>query len=277
MLTNQPKDLVNLIEQILLTESISVNGNELIAYCFVLAEEYKKLPEFDESEMWRWNEMLSHNEKMLPKVLSKVKIEYVADDPYPNMKAMMYDMTVNRRMKIFASDGEGYKHGISPKENDKFRAIHDYIGHFSKNAKAFKEFLEKNGIKDGKDGRIAEYRFSGNNFTVRGEMNAYLTHAKLATEGAKAALFTEIVGQIATYFTTGNYTDNKVAVMKGVDFKNIGKFTDPKLEKRKQEYVRQLEDDNVSVIKTDVGNVIKSEINYGMLSRGEAATHRKTR
>jgi len=65
--------------------------------------------------------------------------------------------------------------------------------------------------------------------------------------------------------------------MKGVDFKNIGKFTDPKLEKRKQEYVRQLEDDNVSVIKTDVGNVIKSEINYGMLSRGEAATHRKTR
>lgn len=65
-------------------------------------------------------------------------------------------------------------------------------------------------------------------------------------------------------------------MLKGVDIKNVGRFTDPKLEKKKQEYIKQLKDPDVKVIKTGVGNVIKSEINYGMLSRGEAATHRKS-
>lgn len=276
MLNEQPKELVELIEQIMLNESIVVNGNELIAYCFVVAEEYTKMPAFDESEMWRWEAMVAHNEKLLPMVLSKVKVEYVEDDPYPSMKAMMYDMIVNRRMKIYKSGEGSYHPGIKPQENDQLRTVHDYFGHFSKNAKNFKAFLEKNGIKDGKDGKIAEYRFSGNNFTVRGEMNAYLTHAKLAPEAAKPALFQEIVGQICTYFTTGDYTSNKVGVLKGVDIKNIGRFTDQSLEKRKQKYMRDLEDENVRVIKTEIGTIPKTEINYGMLSRGEAQTYRKS-
>lgn len=272
---NEPKELVELIESILLNESISVNGDELIAYCFVVAELYTKLPEFDESEMWRWEAMVSHNEKLLPKVLSKVKVEYVTDDPYPNMKAMMYDMIVNRRMKIYKS-GEGSVHpGIQPQDNDQLRTVHDYFGHFSKNAKQFKEFLASNGITDGKDGKINEFRFSGNNFTVRGEMNAYLTHAKIAPPDTHPALYTEIIGQICTYFTTGDYTVNKVGVIKGIDYKNIGKFTDPKLEKRKQDYMKQLADPQVKTIKTGVGNVEKSDIKYGMLSRGSAITHEK--
>jgi hypothetical protein len=87
--------------------------------------------------------------------------------------------------------------------------------------------------------------------------------------------FTEIVGQICTYFVTGNYTDNKVAIMHGIDFDNIGKFTDEELNNRKMRYKRLLDDDSVDKFKTKIGIFDKSKIRWNLLSRGEGQKRKK--
>lgn len=241
------------LEQIL-TEGVVAHGNELLAYVIVVAEEYAYLPKVRPSDLKHWEALISHNNKMLPRIMSDVDVVFTTEDPYKNQREMMYDIIVNKRMKIYATtdDGsqEGAHPGMSADDNNILRAVHDYLAHYGPNAQWFKHFLKTNNIKDVKSKKLKTVRFQRNSFTVRGEMNTFVTHAKLAPKSAAPALFTEIVGQICTYFVTNNYTENKAAVMHGIDYQNIGRFTDITLENRKLEYKAMLDDPEIKTIKT---------------------------
>lgn len=251
-----------------LNESIKVANEDLAAYCLVIAEEYTRMPMLDKSVLHKWTDVIKHNEKMLKRILSGVEIIFTTEDPYPNQRMMMYDIMVNKKMKIFKTPSDDSHVGMSAKENDILRAVHDFLGHYKPIESAFKKFMEKNKIKSTGDVAFQKLRFNRNSFTVRGEMNTYISHGKLLPDDLKPVLFTEIVGQISTYFATGDFTDNKVGVIRGVDFKDIGFFTDAKLEKRMARYSELLKDDSVDEIPTKMGKIKKSSLRWNLLSRG---------
>ena len=264
-----------LFENIDLMEAIEENGNGLVAYCIVVAEEYTKMPAMDPNALDLWLRVITHNEKMLKRILKSVDIEFTDEDPYRTQKDMMYDIIKNKRLKIFKTPNDDAHPGMSARDNDIFRAVHDFLGHHLPNVKDFTQFLSKNKNMTKDDEAYKQFRFARNNFTVRGEMNTYISHGKLLPEELRPVLFTEIVGQICTYFVTGNYTVNKVGVMKGIDFKRIGLFTDSELSKRKEEYRKLLDDDSVKEFKTQLGTFNKETIKWNLLSRGEGQKNKR--
>lgn len=261
------------INDILLKEAIETHGNDFVAYCIVVAEEFKELPKLDKDALSLWEEVALHNEKMLSKIFKQVSIEYTNKDPYKNQKDMMYDIIVNRRMRIFKTESDDDHPGLSAVENDILRAVHDFIGHHLPNEKEFAQFLSKNNFN--KTPEYKDFRFSRNNFTVRGEMNTYLTHTKLLPKRLKPVFFTEIVGQICTYFVTGHYTENKVAIMQGIDFDKVGKFTSTELNNRKERYREMLDDSGIEKFHTKIGDFSKDSIRWNLLSRGEGQKRKK--
>lgn len=263
-----------LFETMDLMEAIEENGNGLVAYCIVVAEEYIKMPDFDQEAMDAWVKVITHNEKMMKKIMKSVNVEFVDGDPYRNQKDMMYDIIKNNRLKIFKTPNDDAHPGMSGRENDILRTVHDYLGHHLPNEKEFAKFLAKNNVKQGDDA-YKKFRFSKNNFTVRGEMNTYITHGKLLPADLRPVLFTEIVGQICTYFSTGNYTVNKVGIMDGIDFKRVGLFTSSELSKRKAMYKELLDNSEVDSFKTQFGTFDKSSINWSLLSRGEGQKNKR--
>jgi len=266
----------------LLTEAVVENGNGLVAYICVVAEEFNKLKKFNSDVEENWKSLIASDNKFLKQVLSKVSIEYVSEDPYANQREMMLDILTNNTLKVYATiDGDESQEGTHPQmsnsENNIFRAVHDYVGHYAPNSKKFKKFISDNKIKSKDDSKFKSYRFDSHSFTVRGEMNTFLTHSKTVSPKAIPALFTEIIGQICTYFVTNNFTENKVDIINGIDFKNVGLFTDPTLEKRKQKYLKMLEDENVNEFKLNFGGVKinKDKIRWNLISRGEGIKNKK--
>lgn len=252
----------------ILNESIETHGTDFVAYCIVIAEEYNKLPKLDPEVETLWEDVALHNEKMLKRILSKVNVIFTKDDPYKNQREMMFDILINKQLKIFKTQDDSHP-SLSDYENDIFRTVHDYLGHYLPNAKEFSKFLAKNNINKPQGNIFKSIRFSKNSFTVRGEINTYLSHIKLLPEKLHPVLFTEIVGQICTYFITNDYTINKVAIFNGVDFKNIGNFTTDKLTKRKAMFKSFLDDENINEFETKIGIINKNNIRWNLLSRGE--------
>jgi hypothetical protein len=263
------------LAELILKEGVRVHSYELLAYVMVVAEEFHKLPKIDPEEVWRWEALIAHDARMLPRVTGKIDVQFVDHDPYKNQRELMFDIIVNKRMQVYQTqdDGgqEGSHPGMSNRENDVFRAVHDYIGHFGPNAQKVGDYIAQHNIKDKNDPEFKKLRFERNSFTVRGEMNTFVTHARLAPPESVPALFTEIVGQICTYFVTNNYTVNKVAVISGIDYKNLGNFLSSDLTARKRKYMQMLADGDVESIEIDVPGVVidKDKIRWNLLSRGE--------
>jgi hypothetical protein len=92
-------------------------------------------------------------------------------------------------------------------ENWKFRAVHDWYSHI----------IAKQG------------------FDQKGEIKAYNTHTKMFPKASLPALFTEVVGQ-ACYATTrnGTFPEQKVAILKGFDYENLGRVEGWLIDKAKK-------------------------------------------
>lgn len=252
-----------------LNEGVEVDGDELLAYTITVAEIFSEKPEFEPGAAMHWEALLASNEKMAARVLGGLNVEYVNDDPYRGVKDLIADVILNKRLKVFKTP-ESKHPMMDDAENDVFRALHDALAHVGGNSQAFREFMDKSG--PGANPR--DYQMNhGSGFTVRGEMNAYVTHARMAPRDAVPALFTEIVGQICTYFVTGDFTVDKVVVLDGVDFRNVGVLYG-KRATRMQEILDDINDPDIQYINTRVHGIRldKNKIRWKMLSRGLGRT-----
>ncbi len=92
-----------------------------------------------------------------------VDVIFVESNPYETSKEMFNDIEQNNTLKVFSG---GTPHELMPC-NLKFRAIHDYFGHF----------------------------LGKNNFSYEGETKAYKQHSLMFSHLANRALFTETIGQ----------------------------------------------------------------------------------
>jgi hypothetical protein len=188
----------------ILNEKLSLkpgpNGWDL--YGELVTRAYEKAPKFDPSAVSSFEAMEPFTNKMFKRIQSKVKIQFVDDNPYSDDEHMRQEVKKSGILKIWKG---GTEHPVFDRElNLKLRAVHDWMAH-----------IQPSG-------------FSGAGFDQKGEIQAYNAHIKTVPPKAVPALFTEVVGQASHFLNRGYFPEQKIAFLEGFDYFNIGKV-DPKI------------------------------------------------
>ena len=215
------KDLLESFKRRLNEKLMLKNWNEYVA---LVAKAYIEAPDFDQSVVHHWNSLNTSNYTLFKRLLSKIniifttvdpasvgsiniagkdyKIIQVNGDPYATAADMKADVENTGTLKISIDYSE---HPIfSIKDNIVFRTVHDYIVHILGNKP----------------------------FGAGGEIASYNLHAKLVPNDAIPAIFTEVVGQACVSVTTGNFPKQKIAILKGFDYINVGKVDDYEIQNK---------------------------------------------
>lgn len=182
-------------------------------YSKLVTQAYIDAPKFDSTVVNHWNDLNKHNYVMWKRLLSKVDITFVSEfplksdninilgkdyklinsgNPYEKHTEMINDYKQNNM--LFISIDYSNHPVFSVKDNIVFRTVHDFIVHVLGN----------------------------HPFGLRGEIASYNRHAKLLPVNARPAAFTEIVGQACYAVNKGNFPTQKIAVLNGFDFLNVG-------------------------------------------------------
>jgi hypothetical protein len=165
-------------------------------YAQLVADAYLAAPKYESRAASSFEAFIPFIEKMFKRIQSRVNVEFVDYHPYESAQELRQDVNATDTMKIATIDAE---HEIFDEiTNAKFRAIHDYMSH------------------------IQAIGSRGTEFTLRGELAAYNTHLKTTPKAAVPALFTEVVGQVCTYNITGKFAEQKICLLDGFDYYNVG-------------------------------------------------------
>jgi len=170
------------------------NGWDL--YGKLVAQAYADAPDYDEGAAKQFKALAPFVEKMFNQIQSRVKVEFVDDDPYKNDEDMRQQVKSSGVLKIWRG---GTDHPIySDETNLKMRAVHDYMAH------------------------IQPIGHRGTGFDMKGEIQAYNAHLKTIPRSAAGALFTEVIGQASYFLNFGNFPKQKIALLPGFDYINLG-------------------------------------------------------
>ena len=170
------------------------NGWDL--YAQLVADAYLAAPKFEPRAASSFEAFIPFIEKMFKRIQSRVDVEFVDYHPYESAQELRQDVNTTGIMKIATIDAEHEVFDVIT--NAKFRAIHDYMSH------------------------VQAIGSRGTEFTLRGELAAYNTHLKTTPKAAVPALFTEVVGQVCTYNITGKFAEQKICLLDGFDYYNVG-------------------------------------------------------
>ncbi len=166
------------------------NGWDL--YGKLVAEAYLKAPAHEPSAVPAFEALVPFIEKMFKQIQSKVNVEFVDFHPYKNDQEVRNDIVKNKLLRIATVDSD---HAVFDKEtNAKFRTVHDYMAHFQRHTA----------------------------FGLEGEIKAYNAHLQTVPSKAIPALFTEVLGQACTSVVTGKFAEQKIVLLKGFDYLNVG-------------------------------------------------------
>jgi hypothetical protein len=187
-------------------------------YAEIISAKYDELPIFDKTAVHHWKSLNDSNKIFWKRLITDVNVIFVSGDekyrlnptkievmgkdydlifweggqPYSTQPEMKADFEQNGRMYISVDYSD---HPVfTMEENIIFRSVHDRIVHVQGN-----------------------YPFG-----LKGELQSYNLHAKLAPKNALPALFTEVVGQVCQCIVKGDFPVQKVAVIQGVDFYKVG-------------------------------------------------------
>jgi hypothetical protein len=162
-------------------------------YCDLVTEAYENAPDNDPEAIKSFSAMRDSVNKFFNIIESKVKVEFVDGDPYQTAEQMREEIKETKTLKVMKDFSE--HPFFSQEENWKFRAVHDWFTHV----------------------------ITKQPFTRKGELSAYNTHIKMFPPSTWPALFTEIIGQVCYQTKKGAFGVQKVAILKGFDYKNIGR------------------------------------------------------
>ena len=212
------KDFIkNILRENLLNEKLVLkNWGE---YVYLVANAYNEAPDYDASVVHHWNSLNQSNYTLFKRLLSKVNVVFTTND----INKVGVVNIVGREFKIqYIEKGDEYKtqsemkssfnktgilkisidysnHPVfSVADNIVFRTVHDYIVHILGN----------------------------HDFGAKGEIASYNRHAKLAPKDAIPALFTEVCGQALTTVATDSFPKQKIAILYGFDYENVGAVDD---------------------------------------------------
>lgn len=167
-------------------DAITVNPH----YGLAVGKEYMKLPAYDAAALPAYDAFIAETREQyryLTRTLG-IAVHVTLDDPYPDASAMMHDVGTNRRLAVLSSGATGGHPYMSLADNDIFRAVHDYFGHYAN-------------------------RFS---FSRHGEESAYRAHRLMYSDAARPALATETRGQNSAFIFVNNgeqFPPQKIALL----------------------------------------------------------------
>lgn len=187
-------------------------------YRQLVAEAYKEAPSKDSTAIPHWNSLNRSNYTLFKRLLSKTEIILVSEDvsmdgkkmtlagkeyevkkvngePYANQPEMRDAWKKDKKLMISIDYSNHPVFSVA--DNVIFRCVHDFIVHVLGN----------------------------HPFGDKGEIASYNLHAKLAPPDALPALFTEIVGQACYAVEYGSFPEQKIAVLEGFDYREVGKVT----------------------------------------------------
>jgi len=170
------------------------NGWDL--YRDLVAKAYMAAPSFEPRAVSSFEATTPFIEKMFKQIQSRVEVQFVDYHPYETAEELRQDVQQNNLMRVATIDAD---HALFDEiTNAKFRAIHDYMSH------------------------IQAFGSTGTPFGLVGELKAYNVHLKTLPPEAAPALFTEIVGQVCAKETTGEFQEQKICLLDGFDYYNVG-------------------------------------------------------
>ena len=184
-------------------------------YKRLVAESYRDAPLFDETAVKHWELLRDSNYRLYKRLLSKTKIIFISsfkenegmelrilddvykvvyypDEPYNSQEEMKQDW--ERTKSIMISIDYSDHPVFTVIDNIVFRCVHDFIIHILGN----------------------------HPFGAKGEIASFNNHAKLVSDDVLPALSTEIVGQACFVVEYGFYGEQKIAILEGFDYKNVG-------------------------------------------------------
>lgn len=157
-----------------------------------LARAYEGLPSYDERAEPAFHAMREETVAQFRHMTAPrrrggmgISVETSDKDPYDGPQPLFNDLFHDRRMKVLSTRSTGAHPFFSDDENDMFRAVHDVFGHAG----------------------------TGRGFDRHGEEAAYQSHARLYSPLARMALATETRGQNAALIHTGQFQQQKIALM----------------------------------------------------------------
>jgi hypothetical protein len=219
-------------------EGVNLSSRERqAAFILTVAEAYDAAPNYDPKAEQCWKALMINTQMVLFKRLQGTGIKVILSeaDPYKDsdttsaIKFMLYDMIMNKTLRVYTGFSNAHP-TFTEEQNIIFRAVHDFFTHGSLR----KKFLE--GLKlAAKKSKITNWpmindagpllnlvSLPSHAFTPRGEFNATSSHIRLAPKLAAPAIFTEVVGQVCYNEVVGRFPVQKVAILKGFDYQNIG-------------------------------------------------------
>ena len=167
-------------------------GEETLAFARAVADAYAAAPLYDQEAIPSYEALAKSIEKTFKQLQSKVDVRFVEGQPYSNEKEMAD--AVKKTGILYISTDFNEHPFFTPEQNLKFRAVHDWYTHIA----------------------------TGSEFSQRGEIKAYNNQAKVTPRAALPALFTEVVGQAMYATVHGDFPEQKVAILKGFDYYNVG-------------------------------------------------------
>jgi hypothetical protein len=194
-------------------------------YRRLVAEAHRDAPLFDEGAVRHWKLLIDSNYRLYRRLLSKTKIIFISSfkenegmdlkilyriykvsyfegEPYNSQQEMKqyWEETKSLMISIDYSD-----HPIfTVADNVVFRCVHDFIIHI-----------------------LGDHPFG-----AKGEIASFNNHAKLVSDDVLPALFTEIIGQACFVVEYDYYGEQKIAILKGFDYKNVGVVDGYEIEKK---------------------------------------------
>lgn len=121
-------------------------------------------------------------------MVKDVCVSYTSDDPYgPEGCGEMFRDVRRGFLQVYATDASQRHPELADAENNMFRAVHDYYGHF----------------------------LSGRDFTRHGEEAAWVRHSQMFTGLARRAMTTETRGQSSAlcWITTPEFPPQKAVLL----------------------------------------------------------------
>lgn len=155
-------------------ESITVNESRAL----VIASEYMSAPLFDRAALAAYEAFRAETVRQYAEMVRTVRVTVQSDDPYADAPAMFADAEQGI-LKVLSSASTGGHPFLSVAENNMFRAVHDYYGHFG----------------------------TRRDFSRHGEEAAWTKHSMMYSPLARRAMTTETRGQNSAFiFALGGRT-----------------------------------------------------------------------
>lgn len=146
----------------------------------LVANEYDRAPSYDAAPMVRhaYDLFACEVEGQFRSLSYEygVTVSVTDGDPYPDAFAMFDDVTDNGHLAVLSSATTGGHPYLTDAQNDMFRAVHDFFGHYA----------------------------TGRTFTRHGEEAAFLAHSRMFSPWARRAMTVETRGQNSVFIWKNN-------------------------------------------------------------------------